>query len=358
MTFKRAEDISSYIGLDEKEVESMNNLLDDYPMLITDYYFSLIDFDDPDDPIRKMCIPSTLEFNRDGSFDTSGESDNTILPGMQHKYHETALVLSTNKCAMYCRHCFRKRLVGLTTEEVVDHLDEIVDYVNEHKEISNILVSGGDSFMNSNKVLEKYLDKLTGIDHLDFIRFGTRIPVVLPSRISEDQELLEILGKYSRKKQLIVVTQFNHPSEITKEAIKAIQALRDANIEVRNQTVLLGGVNDDPKVLGNLLKSLTSIGVFPYYVFQCRPVKGVVNNFQVPIKRGVEIVEEAKSFQNGLGKSFRYCLSHPSGKIEILGIMPDGQVAFKYHETKDLKDNGRIFTMDLDDETGWLDDIE
>lgn len=358
MFYKNAEDISSSLGLSDKEVKDMDALLDNYPMLIPDYYFSLIDFDDPEDPIRKMSIPSTYEFDRDGSFDTSGESDNTILPGMQHKYRQTALILSTNRCAMYCRHCFRKRLVGLTTEEVVDHLGEIVDYIKEHDEISNALISGGDSFINSNTVIEKYLQGLTAIPHLDFIRFGTRTPVVQPSRISKDQELQEILKKYSQKKHLIVVTQFNHPREITKEAIEAINALHDANVTVRNQTVLLGGINDNPKVLGELLRLLTSIGVFPYYVFQCRPVTGVKNNFQVPIKRGVEIVEAAKAMQNGLGKAFRYCLSHPTGKIEILGIMPNGELAFKYHETKDMKDNGRIFTMDLDDEDGWIYDLD
>lgn len=354
MFYKRAEDISSQIGLDDKQVQDMNELLDQYPMLIPEYYLSLIDFDDPDDPIRKMSIPSDYEFDRDGSFDTSGEEDNTILPGMQHKYRETALILSTNKCAMYCRHCFRKRLVGLTTEEVVDHLGEIFDYVREHDEISNVLISGGDAFLNSNSVLEKYLEGLTSIDHLDFIRFGTRTPVVYPTRISEDPELLNLLKKYSEKKHLILVTQFNHPREITDKAIKAINALHDANITLRNQTVLLGGVNDNPQVLGELLSSLTSVGIFPYYVFQCRPVTGVKSNFQIPIRRGIEIVEEAKSRQNGLGKAFRYCLSHPTGKIEILGTMPNGEVAFKYHEVKYLEDNGRIFTVDLDDEEGWL----
>lgn len=227
MTYKRAEDIARFLKLDDEQTQNMNKLLDEYPMQIPEYYFSLIDFDDPDDPIRKMSIPSTYEFDRDGSFDTSGESDNTILPGLQHKYRQTALILSTHKCAMYCRHCFRKRLVGQTTDEVVDHLDEIVDYIKEHTEISNVLVSGGDSFMNSNQVLEKYLIALTSIPHLDFIRFGTRIPVVLPSRISDDPELLELLKKYGKKKHLIVVTQFNHPKELTKQAKEAINALID-----------------------------------------------------------------------------------------------------------------------------------
>lgn len=358
MIYKRAEDIKEHLKLDNQQVENINKLLDNYPMLIPEYYFSLIDFNNPDDPIMRMSIPSKFEFDRDGSFDTSGEGDNTVLPGMQHKYHQTALILSTNKCAMYCRHCFRKRLVGLSNEEVVDHLDEIVDYINEHTEINNVLISGGDSFLNSNEIIKKYLDRLTAIPHLDFIRFGTRTPVVLPSRISKDTELLNLFKNYSEKKHLVVVTQFNHPNELTKEAKEAINALIDANVTIRNQTVLLKDINDDSKVLGELLSSLTANGVFPYYVFQCRPVVGVKNHFQVPFKDGIKIVEGAKSMQNGLGKAFRYCLSHPSGKIEILGDMPNGEIAFKYHEVKDLKDNGRIFTMELEDDQCWLYDLD
>ena len=358
MTYKRAEDIKEYLKLDNQQVENINKLLNNYPMLIPEYYFSLIDFSNPNDPIMKMSIPSDFEFDRDGSFDTSGEGDNTVLPGMQHKYRQTALILSTNKCAMYCRHCFRKRLVGLSTEEVVEHLDEIVNYINKHPEINNVLISGGDSFLNPNEVIEKYLDGLTTIPHLDFIRFGTRIPVVLPSRISEDTELLDLLKRYGEKKHLIVVTQFNHPKELTEEAKKAINALIDANVTIRNQTVLLKGINDDIEVLGELLSSLTANGVFPYYVFQCRPVVGVKNHFQVPFKDGIKIVEGAKSIQNGLGKAFRYCLSHPRGKIEVLGDIPNGEFAFKYHETKDLKDNGRIFTTKLEDDQSWLYDLD
>ena len=136
------------------------------------------------------------------------------------------MILSTNQCAMYCRHCFRKRLVGLSDEEIAKHFEEMAQYIKEHKEISNVLISGGDSLVNSNTKIEYLLKLFTSIDNLDFIRFGTRIPVVMPQRISEDLQLLEILKKYSKKKQIYIVTQFNHPNEVTEESKKAIKMLQ------------------------------------------------------------------------------------------------------------------------------------
>ena len=153
-----------------------------------------------------------------------------------------------------------------------------------------------------------------------------------------------------------MVTQFNHPNEITHEARKAIKALLDSGIVVKNQTVLLKGVNDNSQTLGLLLKDLTRCGVIPYYIFQCRPVSGVKNQFQLPLKQGYEIVEAAKHLQNGQGKCIRYAMSHVTGKIEILGPMPDGQMLFKYHQAKYDRDKGRIFTKDLAPGQAWLDD--
>ncbi|MEG0759141.1 MAG: KamA family radical SAM protein, partial [Raoultibacter sp.] len=263
---------------------------------------------------------------------------------------------STNECAMYCRHCFRKRLVGLPDEGIARDLDAAGTYIKAHPEITNILVSGGDALLNSNERIDAILMMLTSISHLDFIRIATRIPVSLPSRITSDNELLDILEKYQARKQLFVVTQFDHPREITPEATAAVQAVLSLGIPVRNQTVLLRGVNDDPYVLGDLLKKLTAIGAEPYYVFQCRPVSSVKSQFQVSLKEGIRIVEAAKALQNGMGKSFRYCMSHVTGKIEILGEMPDGTMAFKYHEAKDRSNLGRIFTREINDNQAWLDD--
>lgn len=348
-------ELAEVLGIDRKDLPELCRIQEMFPMYVNPYYLSLIDFKDSEDPIRKMCIPDKVELKNGGDFDTSGEHDNTVMNGMQHKYTPTVLILSTNKCAMYCRHCFRKRLVGLSEEEIAQHIDDMVRYVKEHTKISNVLISGGDAFLNSSETIQKYLEKFTAIQHIDLIRFGTRTPVVLPQRITTDPGLVSMLEEYGRKKQIYVVTQFNHPREITAEAKEAVRLLMRAGIVVRNQTVLLRGVNDTPEVLGALLRGLTSIGVIPYYIFQCRPVTGVHSQFQVPLHEGYRIVEGAKLLQSGQGKCLRYVLSHVAGKIEILGEMEGGRMLFKYHQAKDLKNAGRIFTQEILPDQCWLD---
>lgn len=352
-----AEEIGQILKLSEEEIKQMGKILELYPMSITPYYLSLIDFNDPNDPIRKMCIPSIQETQLCGTFDTSGEKSNTVMEGLQHKYASTAMILSTNQCAMYCRHCFRKRLVGLSDEEVASHFDEVMHYVREHKEIHNALISGGDSFLNSNETIEKYLKALTEMEHIDFIRFGTRVPVVFPQRITEDEELLSILNKYNQKRQINIVTHFNHPREFTPQSIEAIKKIRNLGIAVRNQTVLLKGVNDNPEVLADLLRKMTQCGVTPYYIFQCRPVTGVKNQFQVPLHQGIDIVEAAKAMQNGHGKCFKFALSHESGKIEIVGKLENGDMIFKYHQAKHTEYLGHVFIEKVAPNQCWLEDI-
>jgi KamA family protein len=269
-------------------------------------------------------------------------------------YPQTALILSTNRCAAYCRYCFRKRLVGLPTEEMLHRAHKAVKYIQKHKEINNVLVSGGDSFVLPTKVIRNLLDKLSEVDHLDFIRFGTKMPVTFPDRILKDRELLDYLKANSRKtKRIYVVTQFNHPREITQKSIDAIASLIRANLIINNQTVLLKGVNDDPQILAGLQKKLVSIGVNPYYVFQCRPVKRIKENFQVSLEKGYYIVKEAKKMLDGHSKRFKYVMSHRTGKIEIIGIL-GGDIYFKYHQAKSFKNIGKFFKRRLDKTAGWL----
>lgn len=351
---KDVEDLKKYISLTDTEEKKIGEIIENYPMSITRYYMSLINKDDPDDPIRKMCIPSYFEMDPEGSFDTSGEKQNTKEEGLQHKYPQTALILSSNICAMYCRHCFRKRLVGLSDDETAKAFDKIFDYILEHKEITNVLLSGGDPLLNNNRIIEYYLEKLTKVPHLKMIRFGTRVPVVFPCRIYGDEEFLAILKKYSAIKPIYFVTQFNHPNELTEEAQNAINSLINIGIVVSNQTVLLKGVNNKPEILSALINKLNEFKIVPYYVFQCRPVKGVKGQFQVPLLEGYEIVEKAKSMLNGHGKRFRYVLSHETGKIEILGRLKDRDMIFKYHQAKNPADCGRIFVKTLEEKQCWL----
>ncbi len=353
---RKTQDLLELLPMIPKEQQQMTEILERYPMSVTPYYLSLINFDDPGDPIRKMAIPSIEETDMSGSFDTSGEAQNTVVEGLQHKYAETAMMLSTNLCAMYCRHCFRKRMVGLSDEEIATQFDGMVNYIKSHTEITNVLISGGDALMNTNRWLDHMLSILVKVDHLDNIRIASRMPVVMPSRISEDEELLSLLDKYNRQKQLFVVTQYNHPTELSEQSVAAVKAIQKTGVPVKNQTVLMKGVNDDPAVLSALLRGMVSHGIDPYYIFQCRPVTGVKNQFQLPLKKGIEVVEKAKATQNGLGKCFKYAMSHVSGKLEIVGMLNDDEMLFKYHEAADPANLGKLFTRKLSDGQTWLDD--
>ncbi|MGC9337202.1 MAG: KamA family radical SAM protein [Candidatus Cloacimonadia bacterium] len=352
------EELQKYTRLSAKEKEKLQKVIDKHPMSITRYYLSLIDWSNPNDPIRKMAIPSVEELNLMGSYDPSDERANTKMPGLQHKYVPTALILATNRCPMYCRYCFRKRLVGLSTKEIMLRFSNAVKYVDSHKEINNVLISGGDPLMLSTRLIAGFLEKLATIEHLDFIRFGTRVPVTFPQRILSDESLIDLFREYTQsgKKRTYIVTQFNHPKEFTKSFIDAINALTKAGLVVSNQMTLLKGVNDDPNIIADAHKKLTQIGVNPYYVFQCRPVKRVKHSFQVPLYRGMKIVNEASKLLNGHSKRFRYVMSHRTGKIEILGIIDD-KIYLKYHEAKNPKDIGRLFARPINKKAGWLDEL-
>ncbi|MFC1514603.1 KamA family radical SAM protein [Candidatus Omnitrophota bacterium] len=349
--------LKKYVELSAKEEERLQGVIEKHPMSITSYYASLINWNDPNDPLKRMVVPSIDEFNVSGSYDTSGELQNTKMPGLQHKYSQTALILVTNRCPAYCRRCFRKRLVGLASQEILTRFGNAVEYVQKHKEINNVLISGGDPLILPTSVLEMFLKRLSQIDHLDFIRIGTRTPLVLPSRILEDRRLLAVLRKYSLKNRRIYVsTQFNHPREITPQSSEAVNRLLNSGVIINNQTVLLKGVNDKPRLLAELQENLVRIGINPYYVFQCRPVKRVKYRFQVALYQGYFIVEEAKKLLNGYSKRFKYIMSHETGKVAILGISSK-DIYFKYHQAKNPKNTGKFFKRKLNKTAGWLDDL-
>jgi len=335
---------------------ALAKVIESYPMSITTYYLGLIKKYDYSDPIYKMCIASLFEHDEGGCTDTSGEKSNTVSDGLQHKYDNTVLLLSTNVCAMYCRHCFRKRMVGQSESETLSFVDDAVAYVKAHPEVDNVLISGGDALMNSNQVIEKYLKNLCEIPHIRFIRFGTRLPVVFPDRILKDDELVRMLSSYAAKKQIYIVTQFNHPNEITEQSIEACETFRKNGIPVLNQSVLLAGVNDNPKTLIELFNCLVAHGITPYYLFQCRPVKGVKGYFSLPLLKAAEVVDVTRAGLSGPAKRFRFSMSHVSGKIEIVGKTKDNKLVFKQHQAKDNADLNNLFTVDIGEEATWLTD--
>lgn len=353
--------MEEYITLSSDERNQLKEISRIHPIRVTPHVMNLIDSDDPNDPIRKMYLPNLDEMDLSGAYDTSGEAENTKTTGLQHKYEPTALLLSTNVCAIYCRYCFRKRMVGLKNSEVLNQFDDAIRYISEHPEINNVLVSGGDSFMLDTEILKTFIDRLSAIPHIRFIRFGTKTIQTLPQRITEDREFLKMLKQQNSnpaKPKIYVVTHINHPREIASETIEAVRGLNESGVTVSCQTVLLKGINDSVEVMVELMNSLVAAGIVPYYIFQCRPVKRVQKSFQIPIARGIRIIEEAKGQLSGLAKRFKYAMSHQIGKIEIVGLLED-QIVFKIHDARYTGQTGVMFMRPEEEINGWLnDDLE
>jgi KamA family protein len=322
---------------------------------VTKYYRDLIANSEYREQLKYIVEPSLQELTSPGKLDTSGEGDNTVVPGLQHKYPQTGLLLVTDRCTSYCRYCFRKRLVGKDTGEAAVDFARVADYISEHPEMTNVLCSGGDPMVLSTAKLEAIVDHLLPIPHLNSIRFGSKTTAFFPQRF-HDPELHRLMAKIKDAgKTPVIVSHFDHVGEITDEAAEAIAVMRAAGVQYLNQGVLLGRVNDDPEVLAATIARLHEVGTRPYYIFQGRPVKGA-SHFQVPIWRGVQIVQEANRRLSGIQKTFRYIMSHYTGKIEILDVS-DGRVWMRYHQNPDLSRIGRIFSRPVTDDACWLDDL-
>lgn len=343
--------------MSEQKKNQLRKVTEKFAFRANDYYLSLINWDDPDDPIRTIIIPHIRELDEWGRLDPSNEKEYTIMPGLEHKYHSTALLLVSDICDGICRYCFRKRVFIESHEEHKLDLPAALEYVRQHTEITNILLTGGDPLVLTTAKLENIIRPLRQINHVQIIRIGTRSPVFNPYRILDDPSLLEMIAKYSTEwKKLYIVTHFVHPRELTDVAVKGIHLLQKAGAVITNQTPLIKGVNDNPDVLAELLRKLSFIGAVPYYIFQCRPALGN-KAYTVPIERSYEIVEQAKARVSGLAKRARYAMSHSTGKIEIIGKTEDF-VCFKYHRAAKDEDSGRFLTFRCNPNACWLDDYD
>jgi len=344
-------------GLDVREKLELQEVTKRYAFRSNSYYQKLIDWNDPDDPIRRIIIPSFDELERWGDLDISKEHKYTKVPGLEHKYQYTALLLINDVCGGYCRFCFRKRLFMDINDEVVRDISRGIEYIRENQEINNVLLTGGDPLVLSTAKLSKVLTALREIDHVRIIRIGSKMPAFNPFRILDDPSLLDLFEKYSHDgKRIYLMAHFNHPRELTPEALKAMDLIHRAGVIVVNQTPLLRGVNDDPEVLANLFNKLSYAGIPPYYIFQCRPTAGN-KTFAVPIEEGLEIFEQARMKCSGLAKRARFVMSHAVGKIEILG-MTDDLIHFKYLRAANPEEKARFFVCRRNPEAYWLDDYE
>ncbi|MBB3113432.1 KamA family protein [Paenibacillus phyllosphaerae] len=348
-------DVGKIEKLSESEKAVLKPITDKFVFRVNDYYLNLIDWDDPHDPIRKLVIPNEGELQEYGRWDASDEDTNYVVPGCQHKYSTTALLIVSEVCGAYCRYCFRKRLFRNDVKEALSDVTPGIEYIASTPEINNVLLTGGDSLILATAKLHLIIEQLRAIDHVKIIRLGSKIPVFNPMRIYEDAELLDVIRTHStEEKRIYVMAHINHPREITAEAKRAFRALHDAGAIVVNQTPVLKGINDDPLVLAELLDRLSWAGVTPYYFFVNRPVAGN-REFVLPLERVYRIVEEAKARTSGLGKRVRLSMSHTSGKIEILAI-ENSKAYLKYHQSRD-NEYGKFMVLDCPDEAEWFDDL-
>lgn len=343
-------------GLTGRERVELAKVSSKYAFRANEYYLGLINWHDPDDPIRRIVIPHISELDDFGELDASREEANYVAPGCQHKYADTALLLCNEVCSSYCRFCFRKRLFMNDNDEAALDITAGLKYIADHPQITNVLLSGGDPLLLSTRRLSNILSRIRAVDHVGIIRIGTKIPAFNPHRILNDPDLLDVLAEHSTKeKRIYMMVHFNVPGELTEKAVEALDLLKSAGTVVVNQTPLLRGINDKPEVLAELMRKLSFMGVAPYYFFQCRPTRGN-KPYQLTIIEAHRALSHARKKVSGLAKRARLVMSHSSGKVEILGATRK-HIYARYHRAKHEADAERFMIFHRDDTACWLDDL-
>jgi lysine 2,3-aminomutase len=311
----RIEQLAKFLPLSTEEQAQLKLVTMRYPLSVTPYYFSLINPDDPDDPIRKQAIPSPMEMTTVsmGLEDPLDERKDTVVPGLVHRYPDRVLLVLTDICPMFCRHCTRKRewRNGGWVRSPAE-VDAMIDYISRHKAVRDVIISGGDPLTLSTRHLENIIGRIKRIKHVEIIRIGTRFPVVLPQRI--DNELCSMLARYG---PIWLNTHFNHVREITPEAAEACDRLLRSGVPVNNQCVLLRGINDSVEAQTSLNHALLKIKVRPYYLFQCDEVQGT-EHLRTPVETGIKIIEGMRGHTSGLAiPNFVIDLPQGGGKVPL-----------------------------------------
>ncbi|MBE0518263.1 MAG: lysine 2,3-aminomutase [Thermoplasmata archaeon] len=305
--------LAKVINLTPEEKEEIRNSMKYLRMAITPYYASLMDPNDPMCPIRRQAVPTSAELHisKDDLVDTVGETTDAPHEGLTHRYPDRVLLLLTDQCSMYCRHCCRRRIVGVTDHaRSWDEIKAAIDYIRDTPQVRDVLLSGGDALLVSDTLLEKVIREIRKIKHVQIIRIGSRTPVVLPYRITPS--LVKMLRKYH---PIWLNTHFNHPNEITPESTRAVEMLADAGIPVGNQTVLLKTVNDCPMIMKKLCQDLTYIRCRPYYIYQCDIAQGL-EHFRTAISKGIEIIENLRGHTSGYAVP-QFVIDAPTGGGKI-----------------------------------------
>jgi lysine 2,3-aminomutase len=328
------------IRFDPEERELLKKTIEIFPMSITPYYLSLIDVRDlRNDPIFRQAFPSPreLEVEQYELSDPLAEEKDSPVPCITHRYPDRVLFLISNTCAMYCRHCTRKRKVG-DIDFVPDRTEILrgIEYIRNTPQVRDVLLSGGDPFMLPDEFLDWILAELRSIPHVEVIRIGSRVPVTLPFRITDG--LVQVLKKHH---PLWVNMQFNHPKEMTESAQGAVAKLADAGIPLGNQSVLLAGINDCPRIMKELVHQLVKNRVRPYYLFQCDLSRGI-SHFRTPVAKGIEIMENLVGHTSGFAVP-RYVIDAPHGGGKI-PVFPNYLLTWSVHKVVLRNYEGMIST--------------
>ena len=342
-SFTTPEELSRVVTLSAEEEKALLYPSMKLPLRVTPYYLSLIDPGDPEDPLRRTVVPLAAEcFVSPGeAADPLDEEGDCQVPGIVHRYPDRVLFLVTGFCSTYCRYCTRSRKVGDShrTPLTEEQIDAALAYIASHKEVRDVLVSGGDPLTLSNDRLESLLARIRKIPHVEFLRIGTKVPAVLPQRVTP--ELVKMLKRYH---PLWISTHFTHPREITPESAKACERLADAGIPLGSQTVLLKGINDDTTTLKRLFQRLLAVRVRPYYLYQCDPIIGSAH-FRTNIERGLELISSLRGFTTGYAVP-TYVVDAPGGGGKV-PLYPSTLVGREENRVMLKNYQGRLFTYPL-----------
>ncbi|HPB55142.1 MAG TPA: KamA family radical SAM protein [Candidatus Aminicenantes bacterium] len=342
-SFTTPEELSRVVTLSAEEEKALLYPSMKLPLRVTPYYLSLIDPGDPEDPLRRSVVPLAAEcFVSPGeAADPLDEEGDCQVPGIVHRYPDRVLFLVTGFCSTYCRYCTRSRKVGDShrTPLTEEQIDAALAYIASHKEVRDVLVSGGDPLTLSNDRLESLLARIRKIPHVEFLRIGTKVPAVLPQRVTP--ELVKMLKRYH---PLWISIHFTHPREITPESAKACERLADAGIPLGSQTVLLKGINDDTTTLKRLFQRLLAVRVRPYYLYQCDPIIGSAH-FRTNIERGLELISSLRGFTTGYAVP-TYVVDAPGGGGKV-PLYPSTLVGREENRVMLKNYQGRLFTYPL-----------
>ncbi|MEN6348848.1 MAG: glutamate 2,3-aminomutase [Syntrophomonas sp.] len=313
---KDSQVLAQILELSDLDIKHIDKVGKVYRWAISPYYLSLINEDYQDNPIFRQAVPDVRELAPGGSLDPMNEALTSPVSCVTRRYPDRMIINVTNQCAMYCRHCQRRRNIGeIDRHSCLDDIAQAIDYVADNKEIRDVLITGGDALLLNEYLLDSILSRLDQIEHVEIKRIGTRVPVTMPQRITP--ELCEVIRKYP---PIYINTQFNHPLEITPEAKLACDRLIEAGAVLGNQSVLLRGVNDQPFVMRKLCQELLKIRVRPYYIFHAKNVQGT-RHFQTSITEGMDIMRSLRGYTSGLAVP-TYIINAPGGLGKI-PLMPN-----------------------------------